>query len=561
VPPVPFDRFLTYDELTGLLQGWHDERPDIFRVESIGRSWEGREIWLATVTSAASGPAAEKPAFLIEANIHSVEWTGSAAALHLLRRLVDGYGADERVTRLLDTRAFYVVPRLNPDGAEHALVEGRPIRSSVRPWPLEEQPDGLRVRDVDGDRRVLQMRVRDDNGAWTTHRDEPRLMVPREADEAGGEYYRLFPEGEIHNYDGVTVKMAPPLEGLDLNRNFPYGWETESIQRGAGPYPVSEPEIRAYVQAVIDRPNITGHISYHTFSGVHLRPYASDPDEHFPTEDLRTFLDIGAKATSLTGYPAVSIFHGFKYDPKQPIRGDVHDWLYEQLGLITWTTEFWSPQREAGLDVHPIEWLQGHPPEDDLALIRWADEHYPGRAYVDWYAFEHPQLGPVELGGWDRIGHWANVPFDRLEEHVAPHTEWAIWSALISPLLEIRSFEAEPVGGEAWRVRLVLENSGWLPTSVTRKAVERKAVRPVEVELELPEGGSLAAGEPKVEAGQLEGRHRQRSTYWWGTDWSTGDVAKLEWVVLAPSGGDLRVVARHQRAGTARAAVQLGPPR
>ncbi|MEN3340756.1 MAG: hypothetical protein V7644_160 [Actinomycetota bacterium] len=559
MPAVPFDRFLGYEELTGLLHEWRDEHPGLVEVSSIGSSWEGREIWLVTVTNASSGPAAEKPAFLVEANIHSIEWTGSAGALHLLRRLVDGYGADERVTRLLDGRAFYVVPRLNPDGAEHALLQGRPIRSSVRPWPLEEQPDGLRVRDVDGDRRVLQMRIRDENGAWKPHPEEPRMMVPREPDEVGGVYYRLFPEGEIENYDGVTVRVAPPLEGLDLNRNFPYGWESEGIQRGAGPYPTSEPEIRAYVQAVTERPNITGHISYHTFSGVHLRPHAGVPDDALPTEDLQTFLEIGAKATSLTGYPAVSIYHGFKYDPKQSITGGVHDWLYEQLGLVTWTTEFWSPPREAGVEVsNAIEWLKGHPPDDDLALIRWADENFPGRAYVEWYPFEHPQLGSVELGGWDRIGYWSNIPFERLEEHLEPHTEWAIWSALISPLLEIRSFEAEAVGGDAWRLRLVLQNSGWLPTSVTKKAVERKAVRPIEVELELPEGARLAAGEPKVEAGQLAGRHLLRSTYWWGNDWSTGDLAKLEWVVVAPAGGEVRVVARHQRAGTTRAAAQLG---
>ena len=50
----------------------------------------------------------------------------------------------------------------------------------------------------------------------------------------------------------------------------------------------SAPEaIRAYVQAVVDRPNICGHIAYHTFSGVHLRPYAGEPDERFPPDDLR----------------------------------------------------------------------------------------------------------------------------------------------------------------------------------------------------------------------------------------------------------------------------------
>lgn len=557
MPAVPFDHFCTYDELSELLAGWAQERPELVAVESIGRSWEGREIWLVTVTNTETGPAAEKPAFLVEANIHSVEWTGSAAALHLLQRLVDGYGSDERVTRLLDTRAVYVVPRLNPDGAEHALREGRLIRSSVRPWPFAEQPDGLQVRDVDGDGRVLHMRVRDDNGAWKPHPDDPRMLIRREPDEAGGEYFRLFPEGLVAGYDGVTVKMAPPLEGLDLNRNFPYRWEPESVQRGAGPYPTSEPEIRAYVQAIVDRPNICGHVAYHTHSGVHLRPYAGEPDERFPTADLQTFLEIGAKGTELTGYPAVSIFHGFAYDPKQGITGDIHDWLYDQLGLITWTTEFWSPQRQAGLDVQPIAWLQGHSPEDDLTMLRWADEHYPGRAYVDWYAFEHPQLGPVELGGWDRVNYWSNVPFDRLEQEVAPHSEWAIWQALGSPRLEVRSFEATPLGGDAWRVRLVLQNSGWLATSVTDKAVERKAVRPVEVELELPAEATLASGEAKVELGQLAGRSKLRSTHWWGNDWSTGDLAKLEWVVAAPTGGEVRVVARHQRAGTVRAAVRL----
>src|SRR5204863_3019256 len=241
-------------------------------------------------------------------------------------------------------------------------------------------------------------------------------------------------------------------------------------------------------------------------------PHAGRPDDTFPTDDLQTFVAIDARATSLTGYPAVSIYHGFKYDPKQSITGGVHDWLYDQLGLITWTTEFWSPQREAGVEVtNPIEWLKGHPPEDDLALIRWADENFPGRAYVDWYPFEHPQLGPVELGGWDLMSFWANVPFDLLEEELTPHSEWALFHALVSPLLEVHTLEVEQVGEGAWLVRLVLLNSGWLPTNVTQKAVDRKAVRPLEVVLTLPEGARLVSGEQRTEAGQLAGRVEKRS--------------------------------------------------
>src|SRR5207244_9952616 len=75
-----------------------------------------------------------------------------------------------------------------------------------------------------------------------------------------GPFYRLLTEGRVENYDGVTIKVPPPLEGLDLNRNFPAEWVPEHEQRGAGPYPTSEPEVRAMVQAVTDRPNITGHV-------------------------------------------------------------------------------------------------------------------------------------------------------------------------------------------------------------------------------------------------------------------------------------------------------------
>ena len=82
-------------------------------------------------------------------------------------------------------------------------------------------------------------------------------------------------------------------------------------------------------------------------------------------------------------------------------------------------------------------------------------------------------------------------------------------------------------------------------------------MRPLEVELTLPEGAELVAGERKEEAGQLTGRVHKRSTLWWGGDDSTGDLAKLEWVIEAPEGGELGIEARHERAGTVRQVVSL----
>jgi len=231
--------------------------------------------------------------------------------------------------------------------------------------------------------------------------------------------------------------------------------------------------------------------------------------------------------------------------------------MYDHLGVFSWTTEFWSPQRQAGLsDYHFTDWIREHPIEDDLKLVDWAQKNYPD-AYVNWYEFDHPELGKVELGGWDIINYWFNVPFDRLEDEVAPHSEWALFHLLVSPLLEIRSVDVEKLGETSFLVRLVLQNSGWLPTNVTEKALERKAVRDLEVELELPADARLVGGELKTKAGQLRGRADKRSTTWWANDESTGDLAKFEWVIEAPPGTEVGIEARHSRAGTVRRGVTL----
>ena len=560
MPPVRFDKFYKYDELTAILHTWESERPDRFKLASIGKSFEGRDIWLATITNFATGPDTEKPALLIEANIHADEVTGCTAALHLIDKLLTQYGVEEKVTRVLDTRAFYVIPRLNPDGPELVLAD-RPkiVRSSVRPYPRLDQQDGLIDEDIDGDGRILLMRVRDPNGAWKSYPGDPRLLVPRDPDDApeSGEFYRLFNEGLIQNYDGAIIKTAPTLHGLDLNRNYPMEWFPESEQHGAGPYPTSEPEIRAEVQAVFDRPNITGYITYHTFSGVHLRPYSGHPDDDFPTADLRAYKYIGERATKITGYPAKSVFHDFKYEPKEIIRGGSDDWMYDHIGVYAWTTEFWSPQQQIGLkDYHLIEWLRDHPIEDDLKLLKWSDEALHRKGYVDWYPFDHPQLGPVELGGWDSLYCWTNPPPELLEKEIAPHADFAIFHLLISPKMEVHSLDVNAVGDGVYHVRLVLCNTGWLPTNVTQKALDRKTVRPIEVELTLPDGATLVNGEKKIECGQLEGRFQKRSITWYPDD-GTPDRVKAEWVIAAPQGGTLKIEARHARAGTVRREAEL----
>src|SRR5690349_22872197 len=113
MPHFAFDRFYRYAELTDLLHATAREHAGFVSIESIGKSHEGRDIWVLTLTHAATGPAHEKPAFWVDGNIHSTEVAASAAALYFLQTLLTQYGQDAEITRALDTRAFYVCPRIN----------------------------------------------------------------------------------------------------------------------------------------------------------------------------------------------------------------------------------------------------------------------------------------------------------------------------------------------------------------------------------------------------------------------------------------------------------------
>jgi murein tripeptide amidase MpaA len=561
MPPIQFDRFYRYEELMALLRAIAGEYPGLVRLESIGRSHEGRDIWLVAVTNFATGPAEEKPAHWIDGNIHSIELSASAAVLYFLRTLLEGYGKDADITRCLDTRGFYLVPRINPDGAEWAMADRpRYVRSSTRNWPFDDAPvGGLTIEDVDGDGRILTMRMPDPNGLWKRHPEDPRLMVKRDPVETGGEYFRLFPEGTVKDWDGYTLRVNRARQGLDLNRNFPVNWRQEYEQFGAGPYPTSEPEIRAVVDFIARHPNICGGTSFHTFAGVLLRGFDDKPDEEMHAEDLWVYRHVGEKGTEITGYPAISVYHEFRYHPKQVISG-AFDWIYEHLGMFCWTVELWSPMREAGIEKYDyIGWFRDHPIADDLKLMRWNDDKLAGKGFVDWYSFDHPQLGPVEIGGWDKVRTIANPPPSHLEREIARFPRWLVYQALMSPRMEVVHAGAEALGEGSWRVRLVVQNTGYLPSYVSKRALEHKVVRGVIGEIELPAGASLVTGKTREEFGQIEGRaYKHTGVSFWPDYAPTEDRLKMEWVVRAPAAARVQLVARHERAGVVRTEVTLG---
>ncbi|MCO4834200.1 MAG: hypothetical protein KC481_11110 [Acidimicrobiaceae bacterium] len=560
-----FDRFLRYEELAEWLNAVAGVHPDLVTIETYGQSFEGRDLLIATITDSSTGSHDTKPAHWIDASIHAVELTATVAACRVLQRLVDGFTTgDEQMVRALQTRTFYIVPRVNPDGAEWAMADTPKFRrSSVRPWPLANghRMPGHLSEDIDGDGRILQMRIADPDGQWMPHPDDARLLIPvlPQGPPAGTPRYRVLAEGTIESYDGFTVPKPRPPEGLDMNRNYPAGWGT--TVPGSGDHPLSEPEIDALVRALMARPNVCGFNAFHTSGGVLLRPSSTAADATLPPNDVWVWKQFAETGTALTGYPGHSVYEDFTWDYSETMSGASDDWAYEHLGVFGWTTEFWDIVHAAtGTKVSTKSWYIGATDEQSLAVLQWLDEqershHSSGEqrtmGFVDWYDFDHPQLGMVELGGWNDLYSWTNPPLHLLREEVDSHCEFAVHQALAAPCIEIKHTSVEALGQDTWRVTVGVANTGWLPTYVTEKAKKDNIVRSAAVELA---GGDVIDGPARREIGQLAGSMSARFNQ---GDGGSPERALAAWTVRATRGTELRITASHQRAGTKTATLIL----
>ena len=557
---MDFCRYFKNEELATILLEWTESYPHLARLSELGRSHEGRPIHLLTLTNRETGSDEEKPALWVDANIHATEVAGTTVALRIAYTLLSGYGTDAQCGRLLDNAALYIVPRLNPDGAALALAD-RPqyVRSGTRPYPFPEPLAGLHEEDIDGDGRMLQMRVPDPHGDWKVSSLDPRLMEKRGPDEHDGSFYRLLPEGKIEDYDGVTFSVAKPWQGLDFNRNFPFEWQPESTQAGAGPFPGSEEEIRAVVDFISRRNNISVALTYHTQSGVILRPFSTRPDEKMETGDLWVYEMMGERGKEATGYPCLSVFHGFRYHPKQVTTGGFDDWVYDQLGIYSFTIELWDLPGRAGIkDRDFIDWFRKHPHQDDVKILEWLEENCEDPPLVEWYPFEHPQLGPVEIGGYDRMYTWRNPPPSFMGEEAKANAAFVLSLADMLPRLTLHTLLLERLSKEGdYRLRLVVENSGFFPTYTSAQGRNRKAMRPIRVELKVSPDVQITSGHKKLEIGHLEGRSSKLSVTPIYAASPTDNRAWVEWILRGPAGAEIDLNILSDRAGSLHESVLL----
>ncbi len=464
--------FLDYLTLSEQLHAWADAFPQLVKLESLTRTPEGRELWLLTL-----GPEPERirPAVWVDGNMHASELCGSSVALAIaedvlrlhLQPQAPLHTLPDHLRRQLRQVLFYILPRMSPDGAEAVLCTGRWVRSV----PRDVRPNRERSRwiagDVDGDGQALLMRQRHVSGDFVEAPEAPGVMVPR-AIEDEGPTFKLYPEGEIENFDGATVPDPHYLadNDPDLNRNFPWSWAPEPEQVGAGPHPGSEPESAAIIAFASAHPNLFAWLNLHTFGGVFIRPLGHQPDTKMHPQDLALFRQIEEWNQHFTGYPTVSGFEEFTYAPETPLRGGMIDYAFHQRGCIAYVCELWDLFRELGMERPKrfVDYYSQVGRGELLKLAQWDREHNGGKLFPGWKSMQHPQLGQVEVGGLDaRHGIW-NPPTPRIAGICEQQSAALLRVASLLPRVTLDQPALSPLGEGLTQLQVTARNLGYLAT-------------------------------------------------------------------------------------------------
>jgi hypothetical protein len=176
---------------------------------------------------------------------------------------------------------------------------------------------------------------------------------------------------------------------------------------------------------------------------------------------------------------------------------------------------------------------------DELRILQWNDQELDGKGFINWYPFDHPQLGPVELGGWNTKYVRQNPPGHLLEEEIHGSVIYTLKHAAASPRLEVEKLQTEALSDGLHRLQLVVVNSGYIATNITETALRQKLAKPVEVRLACGPGIKLLDGQAKTELGHIPGFGKKQT----------------EWVLTGS--GKVEITIWSEKAGTVRKAIKL----
>lgn len=498
--PLTWDRWLDHDEIGSRMQLMARTWPNFLSLQSLGTSFGGREMWLMTINNPATGGELDKAGMFIEANVHGNEIQGAEVALYTIWYLMENYGEIDEVTRLVDERVFYILPSVNPDGRDYFL-DNHGSGARTGHVPVDSDGDGAfdedGPNDLNGNGVIEQIRKYvPGQGTHRLNADDPR-MLENVAPGETGDWVLLGSEGIDDDGDGLVNE--DPVGGYDPNRNYGSDWQPNYIQGGSMDYPFQLPETRAINDFMVSRPNIAGFQSFHNSGGMILRPPGAAWYGDYAAPDVRVYDEIGeAGERMLPYYNYYVVWRGL-----YATHGGSIDWTNDGLGIISYANELWNGGQYFN---SPLLQDQQRDPNGPISGQRsqffFDDLLEFGDQFVEWAPFDHPEYGPVEMGGWKKLWGRVNPRFLSMELFHR-NMAFTLYHADMMPMMSMGATSVERIEGDLYRVRVDIRNERLIPT-ITVKATENRVVRPDII--------SVAGNVQVVAAGWVTDRHRPGPT-------------------------------------------------
>ena len=453
--------------------------PGLVKLESIGKSVGGRDIWTMTISDFSKGDPNRKPAMWVEANIHGNEIQGTEMALYIAWYLAESFNDTPFIQELLAQKTIYVTPTINPDARAIFTEEAGALRSGIR--PLDNDRDGITdeddAEDLNGDGFITQMRRKNPNGRYIADPNYPnRLILAPEG--VPGEYDLLGNEGIDNDGDGRVNEDG--IGGYDPNRDWGFGWQPNFIQNGAMKYPFSLPETRAVADFITAHPNIAGAQSFHNRGGMMLRsPGAESYRNKVDRNDIAVYDALGKKGEELIpGYRYLVV-----YSDMYTTYGGSIDWVSFGRGIFNFANELWNQE---------LMYRGAYKGDPAVMEYEFNKSLLFGDAFAEWEEFEHPQYGKIEIGGFKKNSTNRLHPGFLLESDAHRNAAFVIYHAYNTPQLSISNVKEKTLEGGYKEITADITNERIMPTHSSFD---------IQNKIERPDWISISG--PKVIAGMV----------------------------------------------------------
>ena len=457
---VSFNRYYTAEGLNAISKKIADAYPNLVKRESIGKSFEGRDMYMLQITNYDKGNPDRKPGFYIDGNIHSNEIQGAEISIYTAWYLTENYGHIDFITEMLDERIFYIMPSINPDARNNYMKEpntGSSPRAGM--MGLDDDRDGLVDEDLpddlDGNGSITQMRRKSPNGRSIVDPQDPRKMITIGVDDVvpdNVQRYEFLGQEGIDN-DGDGRVNEDPHGYYDPNRDWGWKWQPDYIQGGAYKYPFSVPENRNVADFVLKHPNIAGGQSYHNSGGMILRgPGAEEDLSTYNRADIRIYDAIGRKGEKIMpGYRYLVV-----YKDLYSVFGGELDWFYGSRGIYTFSNEIFTR----------FAYYKNNNGGQNLSYDVDRDFLF-GDAFEPWKPYDHPTYGEIEIGGFKKNFGRATPGF-MLEEELHRNMAFTLYHAYHMPHLSISDVKEKDLGGGLREITATIKNDRLMPTHASQ---------------------------------------------------------------------------------------------